>query len=200
MSDKKYQVFCGADRLEAAKDLLSGKRCGLMTSASGVDKAGVPTYIKLSQQYNLTVLFAPEHGIHAVHQAGGWGGTYIDAETNCPVYDIGDGKNPDIDKALSLCDIVVYDIADVGARFYTYIYSLAHIMTECAKRNIPVLVLDRPNPIGGELSAIEGAILDEKKWSSFIGKYAMPVRYSMTVGEFAKYINIEKALDNSTYK
>lgn len=187
-----YTVLCGADRLDEASELLKGRRCGLMTSASGVDKRGVPTYVKLAEHYDLTVLFAPEHGIHSVHQAGGWGGTQIDAETGCPVYDIGGGKNPEIDKALSLCDIVVYDIADVGARFYTYIYSLTHIMTECAARNIPVLVLDRPDPISGSLDAIAGAVLDESRFSSFIGKYALPVRYSMTVGEFARYINDKK--------
>ena len=121
-----YTVLCGADMLGEADGLLRGKRCGLMTSASGVDKFGVPTYVKLAQKYNLTVFFAPEHGIHSVHQAGGWGGSHIDAETGCPVYDIGGGKNPEIDKALSLCDIVIYDIADVGARFYTYIYKIIY--------------------------------------------------------------------------
>ncbi len=189
-----YTVFCGADILDKADSLLRGKRCGLMTSASGVDKFGVPTYVKLAQKYNLTVFFAPEHGIHSVHQAGGWGGSHIDAETGCPVYDIGGGKNPEIDKALSLCDIVIYDIADVGARFYTYIYSLTHIMKECAARDIPVLVLDRPNPISASMDAIEGAVLDEERFSTFIGKYALPVRYSMTVGEFATYINDKKQL------
>ncbi len=189
----KREVLCGADRLDSIKTLIDGKRCGLLTSASGVTRFGVPTYSILASKYNLSVLFAPEHGVRSVLQAGGWGGAYIDSETGVPVYDLPGGGNPDIDQALSLCDVVIYDIQDVGARFYTYIYCLTYIMEECSKRSIPVIVLDRPNPISGNMEQVEGAILDEDRYSSFIGKYALPVRYSMTCGEFARYINEEKS-------
>ena len=187
-------VKCGADRSDKIDELVSGKRCGLLTAASGVDSLGVPTYYKLYQKGNLTVMFAPEHGVHSVLQDGGWSGSYIDKETGLPVYDLPAKGNPKIDEALSLCDVVLYDIQDVGARFYTYIYCLTYLMSECAKRNIPAVVLDRPDPISGSLNAISGAILDEERYSSFVGKYAMPTRYSLTCGEFASYINEKKQI------
>lgn len=189
------ELKCGADRFDIVKKLTKGKRCGLLTAASGVDSHGIPTYYKLYEAGLLTVLFAPEHGIHSVMQDGGWGGGHIDKETGVPVYDLPAKGNPDIGKALSLCDIVLYDIQDVGARFYTYIYCLTYLMQECALRKIPLIVLDRPNPISAALSSISGAILDESRFSSFVGRYAIPTRYSLTCGEFAKYINSVKNFD-----
>lgn len=187
-------VKCGADRFDKIAELVSGKRCGLLTAASGVDSFGVPTYYNLYLRGNLKVMFAPEHGVHSVLQDGGWSGSYVDKETELPVYDLPAKGNPKIDEALSLCDVVLYDIQDVGARFYTYIYCLTYLMSECSKRNIPVIILDRPDPISGSLDAISGAILNEEKYSSFVGKYAIPARYSMTCGEFALYINAKKQI------
>ncbi len=186
------RLILGADRFDDLKKVINGRRCGLLTAGSGVDSFGVPTYIKLFDIGLLTVLFSPEHGIHSVMQDGGWSGSYTDPETQIPVYDLPSKGNPDIDKALSLCDIVIYDIQDVGARFYTYIYCLVNMMKECAKRHIPVIVLDRPDPISGDLSSMSGAVLDEINYSSFVGMYSMPVRYCMTCGEYARYINEKK--------
>ncbi len=187
MISKRFML--GADKFDELQRITQGMRCGLLTAASGADSMGIPTYIKLYENRMLTVLFSPEHGIHSVMQDGGWSGSYIDPETTIPVYDLPSKGNPEIDEALSLCDVVVYDIQDVGARFYTYIYCLSNMMRECAKRNIPLIILDRPNPISGDLSTMSGAILDELKFSSFVGMYSMPVRYCMTCGEYAKYIN-----------
>jgi uncharacterized protein YbbC (DUF1343 family) len=188
----RISVEVGADRFELLERMLNGNRCGLLTAASGVDSKGTPTYYKLHEKNLLSVLFAPEHGVHSVMQDGGWGGSYIDKETKVPVYDLPAKGNPAIGEALSLCDVVLYDIQDVGARFYTYIYCLTYLMKECSARKIPVIILDRPDPISGSLSAITGAILDESRFSSFVGRYAMPTRYSLTCGEFAKYINTTK--------
>jgi uncharacterized protein YbbC (DUF1343 family) len=182
----------GSDKTDEIYKLCKGKRCGLLTSASGVDSYGVPTYIKLHSLGCLSVLFSPEHGIHSVLQDGAWSGEYIDKETGVPVYDLKSNGNPNISQALAKCDVVLYDIQDVGARFYTYVYCLTYLMKECAARNIPVCVLDRPNPISCNLSKAEGPILDEIRYSSSIGRYAIPTRYSLTVGEFAKYINSVK--------
>ena len=143
------KVMCGSDRFDYIVKLISGRRCGLLTAASGVDSQGVPTYYKLFQKGLLTVLFAPEHGVHSVLQDGVWGGGYLDKETGLQVFDLPANGNPNIDYALSLCDVVIYDIQDVGALFYTYIYCLTYLMSECAKRNIPIIVLDRPNLISG---------------------------------------------------
>lgn len=191
---EKFRVLVGADRLDSVPELLRGRRIGLLTAASGVDSTGLPTYVKLNEQYQLTVLFAPEHGIHSVLQDGSWSGEYIDPETGVPVFDLPARGCARIDEALALCDVVLYDIQDVGARFYTYVYCLTYLMGECAKRGLPVVILDRPDPIGALHETVEGAVLDESRFSSFVGRYATPVRYSMTVGEFASYINEKKAI------
>ncbi len=193
---EKYRILCGADRLDSddASAWLRGRRLGLLTAASGLDRNGYPTYLKLYEKYDLTVLFAPEHGIHTAKQDGGWGDEGRDPETGLPLYNLPSKGCPEIDEALSLCDTVVYDIQDVGARFYTYIYCLTYLMGECAARGIPVVVLDRPNIISGDLSALEGPRLDESRFSSFIGRYDLPTRYSLTVGELAAYLNEEKSL------
>ncbi len=191
---KKHTVFTGSDLIfcdrdslsEDVRELLKG-RLGLLTAASGTDKKGIPTYSRLAAEGKLTVLFAPEHGIHSALQDGGWGGEQLDPETGVPVYNLPSKGNPNIGEALQKCDAVLYDIQDVGARFYTYIYCLAYLMHECALRGKPVIILDRPDPIGGEI--LEGAMLDETKYSSFVGRYAMPVRYAMTCGEYALWLN-----------
>lgn len=189
------KVFLGADNNSKLREICSGKRCGLLTSATGIDSSGIPTYIKLSEMGALSVLFSPEHGIHSVMQDGLWSGQYIDKETGAPVFDLKGSGNPEIDKALSICDIILYDIQDVGARFYTYIYCLTYLMEKCAEKGIPVYVLDRPDPISGNLDKIEGPVLDEAECSSSIGRYAIPTRYALTVGEFAKYINSVKGIN-----
>lgn len=189
------RILLGADRFDELINIIRNKRCGLLTAASGVDSFGIPTYYKLHNLGVLSVLFSPEHGVHSVMQDGGWSGEYVDKETGLPVFDLPSKGNPNIVRALSLCDIVIYDIQDVGARFYTYVYCMTYLMEECAKRAIPVYVLDRPDPISGSLDKISGAILDEERFSSFVGKYAMPVRYSLTCGEFALYINKTKNIN-----
>lgn len=195
MKMKKHTVYTGADLIfcdRASLDadvraLLDGGRLGLLTAASGTDKRGMPTYLRLAAEGRLSVLFAPEHGIHSALQDGSWGGEYTDPDTGVPVYDLPAKGNPRIGEALDLCDAVLYDIQDVGARFYTYIYCLAYLMHECAARHKTVIILDRPDPIGGV--TLEGAMLDEEKYSSFVGRYSMPARYAMTCGEFARWLN-----------
>ena len=146
------KVVLGADKTDFLLKELQGRRCGLLTAASGVDSFGVPTYIKLYNRGLLTVMFSPEHGIHSVMQDGAWSGEYTDAETGVPVFDLPSRGNPNIDYALSLCDVIIYDIQDVGARFYTYIYCLIYLMEKCAQKGIPVYILDRPNPISGSIA------------------------------------------------
>ncbi len=183
------KVVLGSDKNDKIYRICRGCRCGLLTSATGIDSLGTPTYIKLYELGVLSVLFSPEHGIHSVMQDGAWSGEYTDKETGVPVYDLKSNGNENIDKALSLCDIVIYDIQDVGARFYTYIYCLTYLMEKCAEKGIKMCVLDRPNPISADLNKTEGAVLDEISCSSSIGRYAIPTRYGLTVGEFAIYIN-----------
>lgn len=158
-----------------------------MTAASGVDRDGIPTYVRIARYGHLEVLFAPEHGIRSNMQDGLWAEDARDEETGARLMTLNGRTYGRLPEVLADLDVVVYDIQDVGARFYTYLYNLTHMMQACAAAAVPLIVLDRINPIGGAL--IEGEILDETRYRSGIGEYAIPTRYGLTVGEFASYIN-----------
>ncbi len=185
-------VLCGLDRLELADGKLKGRRVGLMTNPTGVDhqlRSGIDI---IAERYNLTGLFACEHGIRGDIQAGEAVSAYTDPDTGVPVYSTygGDGRlKPDM---LDTFDVLVVDLQDVGARFYTFLYSLSFAMEECAKAGKSVVVLDRLNPIGGE--RIEGTLLDERL-ASFVGMYALPTRYGLTIGEYALWVKAHLRLE-----
>ena len=185
----KQRVLNGVDRLDTASSLLRGKRIGLLTNASGVDRNAVPTVDIIAGKYTLTTLFAPEHGIRTNLQDGLWGDDAKDPETGAKLVTVRHGDSEGLKAALEDIDVLVYDIQDVGARFYTYIYCLADLMRLCAEAGKEVVVLDRIDPIGGV--GIEGIVLDTEKYSSGIGQFPIPTRYGLTVGEFAKFINRE---------
>lgn len=188
----RQKVLNGVDRLDTASSLLRGKRIGLLTNASGVDRNAVPTVDLIADKYDLTVLFAPEHGIRTNLQDGRWGDDAKDPETGAKLVTVRHGESEDLKAALEDIDVLVYDIQDVGARFYTYIYCLADLMRLCAGAGREVVVLDRINPIGG--IGIEGALLEEKYFSG-IGEFPIPTRYGLTVGELAKFINREYGIN-----
>ncbi len=188
----RQKVLNGIDRLDTASSLLRGKRIGLLTNASGVDRNAVPTVDLIADKYDLTVLFAPEHGIRTNLQDGRWGDDAKDPETGAKLVTVRHGESEDLKAALEDIDVLVYDIQDVGARFYTYIYCLADLMRLCAGAGREVVVLDRINPIGG--IGIEGAMLEEKYFSG-IGEFPIPTRYGLTVGELAKFINREYGIN-----
>ena len=185
----KKAVKNGIDRIAAAKRLLADNRIGLLTNASGLSKDMRPTSDILRERFNLAALYAPEHGIRGAKQAGGADEDHVDPETGLPVFDLTGAGGAENSRALDNIDMLVYDIQDVGARFYTYISCLSEMMSRCSARGIPIVVLDRVNPISG--ARVEGEILDEA-YSSFVGRHAIPTRYGMTVGEYARYINGEK--------
>ena len=190
---EKYHVLCGIDRRDALAAAVKGKKVALLTAASGVDQQAVPTWRILRDMGVLAALFAPEHGICSNLQDGRY---QEEQDTPDPlfgvcVYNLNSKGHPRLDEILSRVDAVVYDIQDVGARYYTYLCNLTQVMRAAARLGIEVIVLDRPNPIGG--TKIEGEILDER-FSSFIGEFAIPTRYGMTVGEYARYVNAEKGI------
>lgn len=187
-----YRVLNGADRLDAADQYLAGGRVALLTNASGVNKAGVPTYISMAQKYDLKLLMAPEHGLKSNLQDGGWGGETYDEETGARIFNLKSKGNDGLDELLAGVDVAVYDMQDVGARFYTYLTNLNDLIRRCAKLKIPLIVLDRINPISGDM--VQGILLDEEKYSSTIGEYSIPTRYGLTAGEYARYINAEKKI------
>ena len=186
------RVYNGVDRLSAADIWLKGRRVGLLTAASGVNRDAVPTYELLARHYRLQTLFAPEHGIRSNLQDGLWEQDTRDEETGARMVTLHSRGYDRLPDCLRELDVVVYDIQDVGARFYTYLYNLTHMMQACASVGIPVVVLDRINPIGGV--GVEGEILDERKYRSGIGEYAIPTRYGLTVGEFARWVNAERGI------
>lgn len=187
-----YRVYNGVDRLSYAEPWIKGRRVGLLTAASGVDRHGVPTYELLGRSARLEVLFSPEHGIRSNLQDGLWAENARDEETGARLFTMNGRTYERLPEILRKLDVVVYDIQDVGARFYTYLYNLTHMMQACAVADVPVVILDRINPIGG--IQIEGEILDEKRYRSGIGEYAIPTRYGLTVGEFASWVNVEKGI------
>lgn len=194
------KVFNGIDLIDSAKNILQGNRIGLLSSASGVNKQADPTYLILHEKFNLCALYAPEHGIRCNLQEGIGMDDCKDDETGLPLFNVfnpGAINCEKLDKMLSGIDMLVYDIQDVGVRFYAYMYNLSDMMTRCAVLKKPVVVLDRVNPIGGLL--LEGPRLDESKFSSEIGRYNLPIRYGMTIGEYAKWVNVEKNINCELY-
>lgn len=174
--------------LEELPEWLNGARVGLVTNASGVDSQGRLTAdrIHADPRITLVALFAPEHGIRAGLEAGRPVPDGTDPATGIPVYSIyGATKAPDVGLLKDL-DALLFDIQDVGARFYTYSSSMAKCMEAAGRAGIPFVVLDRPNPLGGE--KIEGWVLEED-FASFIGLYPIPIVHGMTLGELARLFN-----------
>lgn len=181
----------GVERRDLLVSALSGKRLGLITNPSGVSQQLRPTVDYLYDNFKLTALFSAEHGVRGDAQAGQKVDTYTDPLTSLPVYSMYSKEKADISSALEALDCLVYDIQDVGLRFYTYIYTLAEAMRAAAAKGVPVVVLDRYDPIG--LSKVEGTLLDDA-FSSGVGKFALPSRYGLSVGEFARYVNEEYSI------
>lgn len=190
----KYHVLNGVDRTDELADYVRGKKIALLTAASGVNRSGVPTYNVIgSLGGDLRILFSPEHGLYSALQDGKFGDEdgAVHRETGARMFSLGAHGCPALENLVGEVDMAVYDIQDVGARFYTYLCNLTQLMRACRKAKKPLLVLDRPNPIGGD---VEGLLLDESRFSSFVGEYAVPTRYGLTVGEYASFVNSEKEI------
>ena len=170
---------------------LAGKRVGLITNHTGLAIDGASTIDLLSRTdvCKLTALFSPEHGIRGTADENV--DSSVDKITGLPVYSLyGKTLRPTAEMLRGI-DALVFDIQDIGARFYTYATTMAYAMEEAAKAGITFYVLDRPNPIGG--LKIEGPMLDSDK-TSFTGYMPMPVRHGMTAAELARYFNTEKRI------
>jgi uncharacterized protein YbbC (DUF1343 family) len=179
-------IKVGIERINEYLDIFLNKRVGLITNPTGVDESLRSTIDILREKTELKALFSPEHGVRGNLQAGVKLDPYIDENTGCTVFSLyGDTRKPTFDM-LNLIDVLCFDIQDVGARFYTYIYTLAYAMMAAKEHNKTVVVFDRPNPLGG--IEVEGNILD-LKFRSFVGYYEIPQRYGLTVGEIAVMFN-----------
>lgn len=183
----KVFVKNGVDTIEKNSSLFEGKRLGLITNQTGVDKTFTSTIDIIGKHFNLTTLYSPEHGLNGNYPAGCWVDSYVDRLTGLPVFSLyGKSKKPSAEM-LGGIDILIYDIQDIGSRYYTFIYTMAFAMESCAVNNKTFVVFDRINPVGGKT---EGNILDSR-FSSFVGLYPLPVRYGLTVGELAQLFNEE---------
>ncbi|NWF50268.1 MAG: DUF1343 domain-containing protein [Ignavibacteriaceae bacterium] len=177
-------------------DLLKGKRIGLVTNPTGVDSKLKSTIDILfeAKDVNLVALYGPEHGVRGNYSAGEYVNFYIDEITNLPVYSLyGNTRKPSEDMIKDV-DALVFDIQDIGSRSYTYISTMGLVMEAAAEFGKEVIILDRPNPLGG--MRIEGSIVEDG-YFSFVSQFAIPYIHGLTVGELAKLLNEEGMLANS---
>ena len=169
---------------------LEGRRVGLVTNPSGVDRHLQSTIDILFEapEVNLVALYGPEHGVRGDVYAGGKVEDTKDETTGLPVFSLYGATRKPTPEMLEGIDVMVYDIQDVGVRSYTFISTLGLVMEACAAKGIEVMVLDRPNPLGG--NKIEGCYV-EQPFNSFVSQYRIPYVYGLTVGELAVMINEE---------
>ena len=176
---------CGQTGLYLAD--LEGKSVGLVANHTTVIGSGHLADSLVALGVNLVRIFSPEHGFRGDADAGAEIQNNIDARTGLPVISLYGGKNKPSPEDLQGIDIMIYDIQDVGVRFYTYISTLHYVMESCAENHIPLLVFDRPDPLG---HYIDGPVL-EPEFRSFVGMHPIPVVYGLTPGELASMINGE---------
>ena len=190
---KNLALKTGAENYKEYLPLLANKKIGIVTNPTGIveNKKHLVDFL-LDNKVDLQKIYAPEHGFRGTADAGEVIKDGKDIQTNLPIISLyGNNKKPKPEQLADI-DIVIFDIQDVGARFYTYISTLHYVMEACAENNIELLVLDRPNPNG---SIVDGPVL-EIDHKSFVGMHPIPVIHGMTIGEYAKMINGEKWLAN----
>lgn len=185
-------VLNGIDRIRDFDSLFKGKKLGVITSQSGLSKDFTPSWKILAERYTVSALFAPEHGLYGCEDAGTvWEGENKSV-SGIPLYSLyrqdGQDFKPDM---LTDIDTLVYDIQDVGVRFYTYISTLILAMRAASAHGKAVILLDRPNPLGGIKT--EGNIV-KKDFESFVGMYPLCIRYGLTAAELARMVHTEEQL------
>jgi uncharacterized protein YbbC (DUF1343 family) len=213
---KSTKFMTGADNIPSYFNLLKNKKVGILTNQSGQvsfdygysitdtlkhsQQSGIKTatlhivdYLVQNSKVDLVKIYAPEHGFRGTADAGELIVDGKDTKTGLPIISLyGNNKKPSKEQLQGI-DVMLFDLQDVGARFYTYISSLHYVMEACAENNIELIVLDRPNPNG---NIVDGPIL-EKEYSSFVGMHPIPVMHGMTIGEYALMINGERWLKDS---
>lgn len=188
-------VKTGAEQTEIYLPKLKDKKIALVVNATSYISITHLVDSLLSLSVNVKKIFAPEHGFRGTADAGDEIENSLDAKSGLPIISLyGNHKKPTADDLQDI-DLVVYDIQDVGVRFYTYISTLQYVMETCAENKKPLLIFDRPNPNGWY---IDGPVL-EKSFQSFVGMQSIPVVYAMTAGEYAQMLNGEKWLSDSVH-
>ncbi|EOZ98350.1 hypothetical protein A33Q_1004 [Indibacter alkaliphilus LW1] len=191
----KVEILPAADQPEKYLHLLEGKRVGLVVNQTAILTSQNNMHLVdflMMEGVNVVKVFVPEHGFRGDADAGEVVNSEIDKSTGLPIVSLyGDNKKPSA-QTLSDIDILIYDLQDVGVRFYTYISTMHYVMESCAENKMPLLIFDRPNPNG---DYIDGPVL-KKGYESFVGMHPIPVVHGLTVGELAKMINGEGWLKN----
>lgn len=191
------KVIVGAERFEEYLSLVKNKKVGILTNQTSVVRNENGDFIHLldtllSLDVDVIKIFSPEHGFRGNVEAGGYVNNSVDSKTNLPIISLyGKNKKPTKEQ-IKDCEVILFDLQDVGCRFYTYISTLHYVMEACAENNCKLILLDRPNPN----DYIDGPVL-EAKFQSFVGMHRVPVLHAMTIGEYAKMINGEGWLENS---
>jgi uncharacterized protein YbbC (DUF1343 family) len=167
--------------------ILESRRVGVVTNHSAIT-SGFTHIVDalLSKGVKVSALFGPEHGVRGEVADGEEITSGTDSRTGLPAYSLYGAVKKPTSEMMDKVDMLLFDIQDVGSRFYTYLYTMAYCLEACVEYGKPIIILDRPNPITG--TRVEGPILKEG-FSSFVGMYAIPTRHGMTVGELARYFD-----------
>jgi len=175
------------DSLAVVRD----RRVGLVTNQAGVDAQGISDVTRLrAAGVRLVALFSPEHGFRGAADPGAAVASSIDSATGLPIYSLYGRSTSPTDSMLAGLDLLLVDLQDAGARYYTYLFTTVEVMRSAARNSIPVVVLDRPDPIGG---AVQGNVLDSA-YRTPVGQLAVPMRYGMTLGELARLARADLGL------
>jgi uncharacterized protein YbbC (DUF1343 family) len=190
-TSQAQEITPGAERLDMYEHMLKGKKVGIVANhTSRIEDQHLVDSL-LNRGITISYVFSPEHGFRGIEDAGAHIENTIDEKTNLPVISLyGSSKKPH-EKYFSDIDIMIFDIQDVGVRFYTYISTLHYVMEACSENNTPLIVLDRPNPNG---FYVDGPVLNPEH-SSFVGMHPIPIVHGLTVGELAQMINGEKWIE-----
>lgn len=187
------QLETGAEQLQRYLPLLAGKRVGLLVNQTSLIGEQHLVDVLLAHNVNIVAIFAPEHGFRGDHDAGATISSGSDGKTGLPLWSLyGANKQPSATQMQQL-DVVIFDIQDVGVRYYTYISSMHYMLQAAADHGVAMLVLDRPNPNG---AFVDGPVL-ELKFQSFVGMHPIPLLHGMTVGELAQMIKGERWISNA---
>lgn len=189
------KTLSGLDNLLLQQNPFKKNRIALVTNNAALTSCKEQCRIALLRKgFNIIKLFSPEHGIEVKGADGAYQSNSIDPLTQLPITSLyGDHLMP-TEEDMAGIDMVIFDIPDVGCRFYTYLWTMTYVMEACALYNKPLVILDRPNPIGGDIKKAEGPMLDEK-CSSFIGRWNIPIRHSCTLGELATYFSATRKMN-----
>lgn len=187
------QLINGVDSFLSEPTVNKNSRFAIATNNAAFTSGKILSRLSLVKEgFNLVKIFSPEHGISVTGEDGAFQHHSIDVKTGLPIISLYGDRLMPTEEDLKDVDIVLFDIPDVGCRFYTYLWTMTYVMEACATFGKKLIVLDRPNPIGGDRAMVEGPMLDEANCSSFIGRWSIPIRHCCTLGELALYFADEK--------